>query len=188
MLRTPHSTAAARPNRGVKELFFHFPFRSFNFDKSNSLAMNSRYLLLIVLFLGSASAWAQETAIHYFQADQPMDVIAQRSIHETILDLDPNAVILHHFDDQSLVQINVNPSVSELELRNAIAAQGISLLAGTPVIPVQEPVTTTPQGRPLYVVTGNEAADRANYQAAVEVWNTNNPSDRIEMPLSVGDQ
>ncbi len=149
--------------------------------------MELRNSFLIFLFLFSLGGYAQGRAVHYFEAEQPLDVMAQRSMNEAVLDMDPNAEVLFHFDDQSLVQINANPSVSATELREVILAQGIALREGTPVVPVQPQVNTTPEGRPFYVVSGDDAADRANYQQAVEQWNAANPADRIEIPLSVGD-
>ena len=142
-----------------------------------------RYALSITLVLGITLAIAQGPVVRYVQADAPIELLELRAIHEAILDLDPHAKVYHHFTDKSIVQININPSVSEAEVRQAVVATGTSLRDGTPVITPQEPVYTRPDGRPLYVVTGDGTADRERYRQAVENWNNNNPNDRIEMPL-----
>ena len=142
-----------------------------------------RYALSITLLLGGTLAMAQEQAVRYVQADAPIEMLELRAIHEAVLDLDPYAVVHQHFDDRSILQININPEVSEAEVRQAVVASGTSLRAETPVIVPQEPVYTRPDGRPLYVVTGEGTADRERYRQAVEEWNNNNPDDRIEMPL-----
>src|SRR5688500_16142952 len=124
--------------------------------------MDKRYSFLFFLLIGSA-AFAQERVVHYIQAEAPLEVIDQRNMTEAVLDVDPNAEILFHFDDQSVVQINANPVVSITEIRQSIQTKGITLLADAPVIELQQPVYATPDGRPMYVATGNEAADRAAY-------------------------
>ncbi|MDQ3102163.1 MAG: hypothetical protein M3R08_12300 [Bacteroidota bacterium] len=148
--------------------------------------MKLRYSFMMLLFMGSLAGMAQESAIYFFQTEEPLDIIGQRNLTEAVIDMDPNAEIFFHFDDPRIFQVNANPTVGETEFRGSIAAKGIDLLAGTPEIPVQQPVNTTPQGKPLYVVTGDQESDRANYQQAVEQWNLNNPADRIEMPVPVG--
>ena len=48
-----------------------------------------------------------------------IEMLDLRAIHEAVIDLDPYAVVHQHFDDKSILQININPSVSEAEVRQA---------------------------------------------------------------------
>ena len=155
-------------------------FRPF-FKPQREMAL--RYALSITLVLGITLAFAQGPVVRYVQADAPIELLELRAITEAMTDLDPNARVHQHFNDQSILQININPQVSEAEMRQAVVASGTSLRAETPVITPQQPVYTRPDGRPLYVVTGEGTADRERYRQAVEEWNNNNPNDRNEMPL-----
>ncbi len=147
--------------------------------------MVKRYSFLLLLLCGSLASMAQQRVVHYIQAEAPIDIIGQRHMTEAVRDVDPNAELFFHFDDLSIVQINASPIVPIGEIKSSIATYGIALREAAPVITPQPQVNTTPDGRPLYVLTGNEAADRAAYQQAVETWNANNPNDRIEMPATV---
>lgn len=149
--------------------------------------MKTIVLAGLLLLTGILPAWAQESGIRYIQAAAPLDIMALRSIDEVIRDLDPNAKYLHHFDDKSILQLEINHSVSDAELRSAITNAGVLLLPNTPVIEKQQPVYTTSDGKPLYVLTGDEAADRARYVQAVEEWNAQNPQDQLAMPLPAVD-
>ncbi len=142
------------------------------------------HAFLFLLLLSAVSTYAQQNTFH-FAANGPLNDVAVRSLIEAVRDVDPNGSVLHHFDDRSLVRIDVLHTVTEGELRESIGRYGIGLLAGTPDIPRDVPVHTTATGRPLYVVTGDASADRARYEQAVLEWNHNNPHDKIHLPLRV---
>jgi hypothetical protein len=150
-------------------------------------AMKQRYTTLLIILLMGTLGWAQEPVTHFFEADQPMEEVSIRPVIEAMNNLDPYARVQYFSDDFSIFKVTVNPSVSETEVRQAIAQAGVQVKAGTPEIQFQEPVYTTPDGRPLYVVTDNPEEDRQRYQQAIQEWNMNNPNDQITMPMPAGD-
>ncbi len=148
--------------------------------------MRAHYSFLIALLLGALGASAQAPVQHVFEADPPLDMLTIRPVIELVKDLDPNGKVLWS-DDMTILKIRIHPSVIEGELRQAITSKGVALREGTPTLAGEEPVYTTPEGRPLYVLTGDEAADRARYEQAVQQWNQNNPNDPISLPVQVRD-
>jgi hypothetical protein len=152
------------------------------------LAMKNRLILPMFLLLAALAGHAQDGGVRYLQIEAPLDMMSFRALHEAVNNLDPNGVVYDHFDDRTIIQFNIDPSVNDMELRQAIAQAGITVLPGTPVVVRQEPVYVSPDGRPLYVVTGDAAADRARYQQAIEQWNLSHPNDQLQMPLHGEDQ
>ncbi len=157
-------------------------------EKTGDLMKRKISLMLALLFGGALQLIAQDTAIRYLQTEAPLDMMGLRTLHEVVHNIDPNGVVYDHFDDPTIIQFNVNPQITEQDLRDAIAQHGISLRAEVPVIVPQQPVYTTPDGRPLFVLTGDEPADRARYENAVTEWNAAHPDDQIVLPLRSEDQ
>ena len=149
--------------------------------------MKAHYSFLIVLLLGALGTSAQAPMQHVYEADPPLDMLTIRPVIETVKDLDPNGKVLWS-DDMTILKIRVNPSISENELRQAITSKGVALREGTPALAGEAPVYTTPEGRPLYVLTGDEATARARYEQAVQQWNQTTPNDPISLPVQVRDR
>jgi nucleoside 2-deoxyribosyltransferase len=143
--------------------------------------------MLTLLLCSIFQLAAQDTGIRYLQTQAPLDMMGLRAVHDAVNNIDPNGMVYNHFDDQTILQFNVNPQITEQELREALAQNGIALRAEVPVIVAQQPVYTTPDGRPLYVLTGDDAADRERYENAVTEWNAAHPNDQIVLPLRAGE-
>ncbi len=123
--------------------------------------------ILLVLFV-VAPVFGQN-GDRFFQVETPLDIFTIRPVMEAVRDLDPNGKVLYS-DDMTILQIKVNPSVTDAELRQVITNTGVLLAEGTLQIDTP-PVYTTPDGKPLYVLSNDEAGDRASYEAAVREWN-----------------
>ena len=134
--------------------------------------------LLTILFLAPA-AWALGQNNHYFEATEAYDRAQLKFVIQAVVDLDPNANV---YQDDGLRLLHVRSNVSEQELRSAITGAGMALLEGTPNVgAASNGPTATADGKPLFVITGDPAADQARYAAAVELWNAQHADDRIEI-------
>jgi hypothetical protein len=139
-----------------------------------------RNTLTLLFSVMALSIWAQNTDHRFFQSAQPMDIPALRDAIQAVVDVAPDAEVFFS-DDHSLLQVKGGAQVSDADLREALAGAGILLLPGTPALATAHGQDTRQDGRPLYVLTGDPAGDRARYEAAVEQWNELNP----DAPLSV---
>lgn len=135
--------------------------------------MRNRSLLTTALLLGALYTSAQTAGDRFYRTTAEIDRTALKFVIEAVTDLDPNARVLHS-DDYRILNIKANASVSDAEVRAAIAAAGVSVDPGTPDMSsyLPAPSADTP---PLYRVTGNELQDRARYREAAEAWNQAHP-------------
>lgn len=132
-----------------------------------------------LLFLASGLlAQAQGPAYYFFRTETPMQSMQLKMIIEAVMSLDPNAGI-YHSDDMTIVQIKHNGSFNEQMAREAIASTGVALRAEIPTDAEMGRNTVDPNAPPIYIVTGDEAADQARYQMAVEQWNAAHPQDQL---------
>lgn len=148
--------------------------------------MVRRYSLpLLLLLFAPLAMQAQSQVFRWFQTDSPVDLLIMREVMEAVNDLDPHSTV-YFSDDRTQVQVKISPQVSVAEIHSTIVGKGVVLLTtdGTP----PPPVTTAPDGSPLYVVTGDTAGDRARYEAAVAEWNAANPERAMELPVNVPNQ
>ena len=143
--------------------------------------MSPRLLLPLLALFAMPSLMAQSSDLLHLRTTAPMDRSAMKAVIQLVTDLDPTAGV-YHSDDMTILQIRRNPSVSDEQLRAAIASAGITLQPG-----VVDPATVHPVAgvdtEPVYIVTGDEAADLARYHAARELWNANHPDAPIAAPV-----
>ena len=143
--------------------------------------MSPRLLLPLLALFTIPSLMAQSSDLLHLRTTAPMDRSALKAVIQLVTDLDPTAGV-YHSDDMTILQIRRNPSVSDEQLRAAIAGAGVTLQPG-----VVDPATLHPVAgvdtEPVYIVTGDEAADLARYQAARELWNANHPDAPIAAPV-----
>lgn len=131
----------------------------------------------LLLALGMAwGASAQEARFLYFEAQQPVTHAQLKMLVEPLLQLDPQAAVFHS-DDMRIVQVRSTTPHPEGVYRALLEGQGIALKAGlrTP----EELGINTPPAVPVYVATGDDAADAARYRAAVELWNAQHPGEPL---------
>lgn len=125
---------------------------------------------------------AQSQVFRWFQTDAAIDLTTMREVMEAVNDLDPNSTVFFS-DDRTQVQVKISPQVDVAEIRSTIVGKGVALRPGDGTPP--PPVSTAPDGSPLYLVTGDATADRARYEAAVAEWNAANPERALELPANV---
>ena len=143
--------------------------------------MSLRSFLPVLALFAMPALMAQSTELVHLRTTAPMDRSALKAVIQSVVDLDPLAGVFYS-DDMTILQIRCNPSVSDAQLRAAITTAGIALQPG-----VVDPATLHPVAgvdtEPVYIVTGDEAADLARYQAARELWNAAHPEAPIAAPV-----
>ena len=143
------------------------------------MQLRSTCILLLLMCMNPVFSQQQD---HYFEVDPPLDLFSIRPVYELVRDLDPNGKVLHS-DDMTLLQLRVDPTISNDALRQALTQRGIPLREGTSAIPANEPILTTLDGKPLYIATDDQAGDRQRYETAVKAWNEAHPEDPMPLPL-----
>lgn len=139
----------------------------------------NRILFTLALLLGTLKIHAQSPDGRYYRTTAEIDRTALKFVIQAIVDLDPNAKVFHS-DDLRIIHVKANPSVSDTELRAAMASAGVPTEPGEPDMRayLPEPTADTP---PIYVVTGNETEDLARYRAFAEVWNVAHPDRAVNV-------
>lgn len=132
-----------------------------------------------ILTLGLAcGAHAQQAGFLYFEAQQPITQQQLKLLMEGIQTLDATAEVFHS-DDYRIVQVKSANLQPEAIYRAFLETRGVALRPGTRT-PEELGINNRP-AVPVYVATGDAAADRARYRAAVEQWNALHP----DQPYSV---
>jgi hypothetical protein len=137
-----------------------------------------RYSFGAVLAAFVVCAQAQSPAYHFFRAEQAVAPGQIKLLIEALVNVDPYAEIFHS-DDMTILQVKHNGSLTETAARSAITGAGVAVLPGTPSPEELGSTTVDPNGPPVYVITGDDAADMARYQVAVEQWNTAHPEQQL---------
>lgn len=136
-----------------------------------------RLLLAAAFATAGAGSFAQGPGFLFFEAAQPVPPQGIKLLHEAIAGVDP-LVELFHSDDRTILQLKSAALQPEGIYRAAIEAKGIALRPG--LRSADELGINNQPAVPVYVATGDAAADRARYRAAVELWNAQHP----DQPLS----
>jgi hypothetical protein len=143
--------------------------------------MSLRTILPALALFATTIGMAQSSDALYFQATAPMDASNLKFVIQAMVDIDPMATV-GHSDDMTIIQVRRNPSVSEAQVREAIASAGVSLQPGL-IDPASLTPAPDPNAMPVFIVTGDTEADQARYRAAVELWNTNHPEAPLSTPV-----
>ena len=145
--------------------------------------MSLRTLPLIALLATASLASAQTPQYLFFQAETAIDRSQFKFIIEEMMNTDPTAEIFHS-DDMTVFQVKVSSGANEAVYRDAIQRTGVNLRAGTPDLVALGLTPAVVDGPPVFMVTNDPEADRARYQAAVELWNEAHPSEPMNaVPL-----
>lgn len=135
--------------------------------------MRYRTLFGLALLLGTLHIHAQNADGRYYKATAPLDLVSLKMVTQAMVDLDPYAQVTHS-DDMRIVHVRVHPSVTDAEIRNAMAGARVAVEAGVPDLRAYLP-PPNPDAPPAYVVTGDDAGDLQRYRAAAEAWNRQHP-------------
>jgi hypothetical protein len=143
-------------------------------------------MLMRILFFTAALgagllAHAQGPQNSYFQFTEPITRGQLKALMQVMADVLPT-VEVHHSDDMRILQLRHDTNTSEQAMRQAVAQAGLALLPGTRT-PEELGLTAQPAA-PVYIVTGDEAADLARYRTAVEAWNLAHPGELLS-PIPV---
>jgi hypothetical protein len=139
-----------------------------------------RTSLLILLFGLLGAPLAAQVQHHYFATDGPFGAAQLKFAIQAVNDVDPTADVFAD-EERGLLHVRSTGGSTPDELRAALVTSGLALLPGHPVIG-GSPRTTDMDGKPLYILTGDEAGDRARYEQAVFEWNLAHPEDPITLP------
>ena len=93
-------------------------------------------------------------------------------------DADPSADVFHS-DDMRIIQVRQSGGLTEQGYRTAITQAGVDLLPGTRTAEELGLNQVPANSPPVYVATGDEAADVARYQASVSQWNAAHPDQQV---------
>jgi hypothetical protein len=142
--------------------------------------MSIRNLFAAVAVMATTVTMAQQAELLHLRTQQPMSESNLKFVIQSVVDIDPMAKVTWS-DDLTIIQVRCNPSVSVEQVRAAINGAGVALQPGLvdPATLFPAPGTT----EPVYIVTGDEAADKARYRAAVEAWNALHPEAPIGEPV-----
>jgi hypothetical protein len=143
--------------------------------------MSLRTILPALALFATTIGMAQSGDALYFQAASPMDASNLKFVIQAMVDIDPMATV-GYSDDMTIIQVRRNPSVSEAQVREAIASAGVTLQPGL-IDPASLTPAPDPNAEPVFIVTGDTEADQARYRSAVEVWNSNHPEAPIAAPV-----
>lgn len=146
--------------------------------------MSIRTLFASLALLATSVTMAQQAELLHLRTQQPMTESNLKQVIQSVVDIDPLATVSWS-DDLTIIQVRRNPSVSVEQVRAAINGAGVGLQPG-----VVDPATLFPAPgttEPVYIVTGDEAADQARYRAAVEAWNALHPEAPIGEPVHLKD-
>lgn len=146
--------------------------------------MSIRILLPALALAMATGAMAQQTELLHLRTSAPMDASGLKHVIQAVMDIDPLATVSWS-DDLTILQVRRNPSISVDQVRSAITGTGVGLQPGLvdPATLFPAPGTT----EPVYIVTGDEAADQARYRSAVEAWNALHPEAPIGEPVHLKD-
>ncbi|MFN3875599.1 MAG: hypothetical protein ACK4L7_06775 [Flavobacteriales bacterium] len=136
-----------------------------------------RTLLAAALATMCAGSHAQQAGFLFFEAAQPVSPQGIKLLHEALSGVDPLAELFHS-DDRTILQLKSAALQPEAIYRAVIEANGVALRTGLRT--AEELGIYNAPAVPVYVATGDAAADGARYRAAVELWNAQHP----EQPLS----
>ncbi len=87
--------------------------------------MSLRTILPALALFATTMGMAQSTDALYFQAAAPMDASNLKFVIQAMVDIDPFAKV-GYSDDMTIIQVRRNPSVSEAQVRAAIASAGVT--------------------------------------------------------------
>lgn len=139
--------------------------------------------LMVSLLVGAASiACAQSPTFHFFRSAQPFDRSQYKVMIAAVADADPMAAVFHS-DDMTIVQVKAGSGLPAESYRQALLGAGIQLLPGT-LSPEEVHPAAQSDLPPVFIATGDEAADMARYQAAVQAWNATHPDNTLS-PIPV---
>ena len=141
-----------------------------------------RYLTTTLLMALAVGTWAQSGSFVYFESPAPMTLLDVREAMQAVADAAPGSEVFHS-DDLTILQVRTTASTNEAALRAAITGAGIQLLPNTPGLQAALGGEAPADARPVYVLTGDAAGDRARYAEAVAAWNAAHPDDTITLPL-----
>jgi hypothetical protein len=135
-------------------------------------------IILALCFGGSAVLAQQQQEHSFFQAGSAFDDGRHKEVLIAITDLDPYAAVSVS-DDMMVLQVR-STQLTEAQIRDAITSTGIDLLPGTPDL---QALYGTAPDVPMYVPTGEPAADHKRYVDAVNAWNAANPDRPMPEPI-----
>jgi hypothetical protein len=143
-----------------------------------------RTILPALAVLLAFSAKSQHMELLHLRTSAPLDASGLKHVVQALADIDPLATVSWS-DDLTILQVRRNPSVSVEQVRAAINSAGVDLQPGLvdPSTLFPAPGTT----EPVYIVTGDDAADLARYRTAVEAWNALHPDAPIGEPVHLKD-
>lgn len=140
--------------------------------------MTQRTLPLMMAICLTVSVSAQAPGYTFFEASTAVDMSQLKFIIEAVQNADPSADVFHS-DDMTILQVRHSGGLPEAAYRAAIESTGVALQAGTRT-PEQLGLTQVdPNAPPVFVVTGNDAADAEQYRNAVEQWNAAHPDQQM---------
>ncbi len=140
--------------------------------------MMNRILPLIFMLTVTSMVQAQAPGYFFFESATAINGSQLKHIIQAVKDADPSADVFHS-DDMRIIQVKQAGGLTEQGYRAAITQAGVTLLPGTRTaeelglnqIPANSP--------PMYVGTGDDAADMARYQASVAQWNAAHPDQQV---------
>ena len=144
--------------------------------------MNLRYPAVIVLTMLTLLVRSQAPSFIFFGTVSPVDRSLYKHVIEAVKDVDPTAEVFHS-DDMTILQVRSTSNLGEGFYRSAIETTGVSLLPGTRTPEELGSTQVNPNTPPVFLVTGDDAADRARYEAAVQQWNLAHPDQPIGTAL-----
>lgn len=140
--------------------------------------MNLRYPAFIVFAMVTLLVRSQAPSFIFFGSVTPVDRSSYKHIIEAVKNVDPTAEVFHS-DDMTILQVRSTSNMGEAFYRSAIETTGVQLLPGTRTAEELGLNHVDPNGPPVFVVTGDAAADKARYEAAVAQWNIAHPDQPI---------
>lgn len=144
--------------------------------------MKSRYTVLFVFALVASAAWSQATNFIYYESATALDRSVYKHVIEAVQGADPTAEVFHS-DDMRILMVRSTSGLPETAYRAPIESAGISLLPGTRTPEQLGLNQVDPNRPPVFVSTGDEAADRARYEAEVARWNQEHPEQPYGTPV-----
>lgn len=144
--------------------------------------MNLRYPAFIAFAMVTLLVRSQSPSFIFFGSVSPVDRSTYKHVIEAVQNVDPTAEVFHS-DDMTILQVRSTSGMGEGFYRSAIENAGIALLPGTRTPEELGLTQVNPNAPPVFVVTGDDAADRARYEAAVQQWNLAHPEQTIGTAL-----
>ena len=146
--------------------------------------MENLYKLVVILGLGCMVVSANAQQHTFFQATDAFDHSQYKHAIQAVMDFDPTAKVFAS-DDMRVLQIVHNANVTNDQLRSLITDTGLQLRAGSPDL---EALCGPAPDVPVYIATGDAAADHARYVDAVNEWNAAHPDQQMPLPLPYIDE